>query len=233
MDAAPDTAPDTNNRSYGTLPPNTPPLTPPQQQTRNITIDLSARPAYKHHRHTNKSTFATNYVSTAKYTAFSFLPMSLFEQFRRVANFYFLCISILMLIGTYTSYYDTPYAPWSTLAVLTLVVMISVVKGGLEDLKRHAADAQTNRRPVEKLLPAHNITSPGVLFKTLEWQDVRVGDIVRVANDGDIPADLVLLATSEDSGTAYIETSNINCEANLKVKTADRAGPWADPSDLT
>jgi magnesium-transporting ATPase (P-type) len=159
--------------------------------------------------------------------------MSLFEQFRRVANFYFLCISILMLIGTYTSYYDTPYAPWSTLAVLTLVVMISVVKGGLEDLKRHAADAQTNRRPVEKLLPAHNITSPGVLFKTLEWQDVRVGDIVRVANDGDIPADLVLLATSEDSGTAYIETSNIDGEANLKVKTAARAGAWADPSDLT
>ena len=166
--------------------------------TRTVSINLSKRSAYKSCRGINKM-FGNNYVSTAKYTAFSFLPMSLFEQFRRVANFYFLCISILMLIGTYTSYYDTPYAPWSTLAVLTLVVMISVTKGGLEDLKRHAADAHTNKRSVEKLLPVHKMkamsdsgntmddtqlallaaVSVQAEFSTIDWENVCVGDILR------------------------------------------------------
>ncbi|KAK4373291.1 hypothetical protein RND71_008675 [Anisodus tanguticus] len=39
--------------------------------------------------------YAGNYVSTTKYSAATFLPKSLFEQFRRVANFYFLVVAVL------------------------------------------------------------------------------------------------------------------------------------------
>ncbi|KAG0484211.1 hypothetical protein HPP92_008290, partial [Vanilla planifolia] len=45
-----------------------------------------------------------NYVSTTKYTLATFLPKSLFEQFRRVANFYFLVTGCLAF---------TPLAPYS------------------------------------------------------------------------------------------------------------------------
>lgn len=217
---------------------------------RKVNVNLSKRTAYKACRTTNKR-FGSNYVSTAKYTIFSFLPMSLFEQFRRVANFYFLMISILMLIGTYTTYYDTPYAPWSTLAVLMLVVMISVTKGGLEDLKRHEADDVTNKRLVEKLLPVHKmgtadgasdalptVIDGGCEYRHIQWKDVCVGDILRVQNDMEIPADLVLLASSEETGTAYIETSNIDGEGNLKVKCCAKSGAngkgsrWQGTSEL-
>jgi magnesium-transporting ATPase (P-type) len=159
---------------------------------------------------------------------------SLFEQFRRVANFYFLMISILMLIGTYTSLFDTPYKPWSTLFVLFIVVTISVVKGGLEDLKRHAADRLSNHRLVEKLLP----NGPDDDFELIEWRHVRVGDILRVTKDSEMPADIVMLLSSEKFGSAYIETSNIDGEGNLKVKnsapTGDQGeGPlWIKPADL-
>ena len=186
----------TETAGYGAIPSGS--FDEDDSHTRTVSINLSKRSMYKSCRGTNK-TFGNNYVSTAKYTAFSFLPMSLFEQFRRVANFYFLCIRIRMLIGTYTSYYDTPYAPWSTLAVLTLVVMISVIKGGLEDLKRHAADAHTNKRSVEKLLPVHKMKavsengsamddaqlallaaeSVPAEFSTIDWENVCVGDILR------------------------------------------------------
>lgn len=44
---------------------------------------------------------STNRVSTAKYTLLTFLPKSLFEQFRRIANVYFAITSVLMLLGTY------------------------------------------------------------------------------------------------------------------------------------
>ena len=105
-----------------------------------------------------------------------------------------------MLIGTYTSLFDTPYAPWSTLFVLTLVVMISVVKGGLEDLKRHAADRLSNHRMVERLLPitAINSSDDDAEFESIEWRRVCVGDILRISNNSEIPADMVMLLSSEE-----------------------------------
>ena len=58
---------------------------------------------------------ANNIVVTSKYNAVTFMPKSLFEQFRRIANIYFLVISILMIIGTYTTLFTSPLTPWSTL----------------------------------------------------------------------------------------------------------------------
>jgi hypothetical protein len=39
----------------------------------------------------------TNSITTTKYSLISWLPKSLWEQFRRIANVYFLVISILMV----------------------------------------------------------------------------------------------------------------------------------------
>lgn len=41
--------------------------------------------------------FVSNYISTSKYNLITFLPKNLFEQFRRLANFYFLLISALQV----------------------------------------------------------------------------------------------------------------------------------------
>jgi hypothetical protein len=42
--------------------------------------------------------YTNNVVVTSKYTWYSFLPLNMFEQFRKVANFYFLVIAILQLL---------------------------------------------------------------------------------------------------------------------------------------
>lgn len=47
----------------------------------------------------NKNGQQDNSIRTTKYTLLSWLPRSLTEQFRRLANFYFLIISILMVRG--------------------------------------------------------------------------------------------------------------------------------------
>ena len=43
--------------------------------------------------------YAANYIKTSKYNALTFVPMNLFEQFQRLANFYFLVLMILQ-VGT-------------------------------------------------------------------------------------------------------------------------------------
>ena len=83
---------------------------------------------------------ANNSVVTSKYNLITFVPRSLFEQFRRIANVYFLVISVLMMLGTYTELFSSPLKPYSTIAPLVLVLMVTMVKDGAEDLKRHRSD---------------------------------------------------------------------------------------------
>lgn len=71
-----------------------------------------------------------NYVSTTKYTAANFIPKSLSEQFRRVANIYFLvvaCVSFSPL---------APYSAPSILVPLIVVIGATMAKEGVEDWRR-------------------------------------------------------------------------------------------------
>merc|ERR1711871_776409 len=68
----------------------------------------------------------SNRVSTTKYSLFSWLPKSIFEQFRRIANVYFLLISAMMMIGTYMKQlYESPLNPYTTLGTLVFVLLVT------------------------------------------------------------------------------------------------------------
>jgi phospholipid-translocating ATPase len=74
--------------------------------------------------------YRSNYISTTKYSAVTFIPKSLFEQFRRVANIYFLAVALLAF---------TPIAPfrWATaVGPLVLVLLATMVKEAIEDWRR-------------------------------------------------------------------------------------------------
>ena len=59
---------------------------------------LIPRDVYINDPHRNESQgFSTNFAKTYKYNVLTFLPIFLFEQFTRVANVYFLIISILQV----------------------------------------------------------------------------------------------------------------------------------------
>merc|ERR1711973_266284 len=54
-------------------------------------------------QYNNRFNYANNFIKTSKYTLLTFLPLNLFEQFQRAANFYFLCLFILQLIPEISS----------------------------------------------------------------------------------------------------------------------------------
>ena len=55
---------------------------------------------------------------------------------------------------------------------------------------------------------------------------IRVGDIVLVRNTEMLPADIVILGSSGEDGSAYVETSQISGETNLKLSTSPRLPAW-------
>lgn len=57
-------------------------------------------------------------------------------------------------------------------------------------------------------------------WSRIEWQDIRVGDIIQLQRDENVPADIVLLHATGPNGIAYIETMALDGETNLKTKQA-------------
>lgn len=75
--------------------------------------------------------------------------------------------------------------------------------------KRKKALSYRNR----SLMKSYNIKE----YKT-KWKRLKVGDIVKIHEDEWLPADVLLLATSNDSQEAYVETMALDGETNLKLK---------------
>lgn len=149
--------------------------------------------------------FPRNYVSTTKYTWLSAAPTFLFEQLTRFSNAYFIFVGILYLFDSISPVNTA--GRYASLYSVGVVVAIAAVREAVEELRRYKEDRRVNR-------DAAHVLGVG----SCTWADVRVGDMVRVLKDQPFPADLVLLATSDDDGVAYVETKQLDGESNLKVK---------------
>jgi len=71
------------------------------------------------------------------------------------------------------------------------------------------------------------------------WEDLRVGDFVKIFDHESIPADILICATSEDENVAFVETKNLDGETNLKSRNAvpalthlRNASMCADPNNI-
>lgn len=153
----------------------------------------------------------TNRIKSTKYTIITFLPQNLLEQFRRIANFYFLIMTIISLL------IDSPVSPLTSLLPLVFVIAVTAAKQGYEDVLRYKTDNIVNCSPV-------TVIRDGVETH-IECQYVEPGDLVVLGRDCDVPCDLVLLRSSEPHGKCFVTTANLDGESNLKTLTTPRELP--------
>src|SRR3990167_2827046 len=151
--------------------------------------------------------FPTNSISTTKYTLYNFVFVNLYEQFSKVANLYFLFLAMLQMVKIVSITNGIP----TILPPLAFIVFLTMIKDVFEDYKRYKSDLEENNKDTV----VYRNQSP----VEAKWQDLRVGDIIRVNKDQSLPADLVLLASSDfRKGIAFVETKNLDGETNLKSK---------------
>ncbi|XP_059213903.1 phospholipid-transporting ATPase IC [Centropristis striata] len=152
-----------------------------------------------------KSRYSGNDIKTYKYNVLTFLPLNLYEQFKRVANLYFLALLILQIIPDITT------LPWyTTLIPLVVVLGVTAIKDLVDDLARHRMDKEINNRKCEVLLDGR--------FQESKWRHMEVGDVVRLKKNDFIPADLLLLSSSNPNSLVYVETAELDGETNLKFR---------------
>lgn len=185
--------------------------------------------------------YISNTIRTSRYTLIDFIPKQLIFQFTRLANFYFLCVGIPQAIpGLSTT------GSYTTILPLLFFVLLTIAKEGYDDFKRHRLDNLENanatrvlrRKPLnpDSVLPPRkwltdrlkigekNTQSWGgetdgeYGWKQVKWQDVKVGDILKLVRDDAVPADMVLLHATGENGLAYIDTMDLDGETNLKSR---------------
>uniref|UniRef100_A0A8C2XID1 Phospholipid-transporting ATPase n=1 Tax=Cyclopterus lumpus TaxID=8103 RepID=A0A8C2XID1_CYCLU len=151
--------------------------------------------------------YESNKIQTTKYSLFSFLPKNLFEQLHRFANIYFIFLAALNFVPVVEA-----FQPEIALAPITLVLSVTAVKNIWEDFRRFKLDHSINR------LLCHIYSSKLKAYIDQCWKDVQVGDFVRLSCNEIIPADMLLLYSSDPRGICYIDTANLDGETNLKQR---------------
>ncbi|XP_017071881.2 phospholipid-transporting ATPase VA isoform X1 [Drosophila eugracilis] len=155
--------------------------------------------------------FVGNKIRTTKYTLLSFIPKNLLEQFHRVANLYFIFIVLLNWVPEISA-----FGKEVAMIPVLFVLGVTAVKDLFEDRRRRASDKRINNTTCRVY------DGEKERYKKVKWQDLRVGDIVHLSNNETVPADILLLRTSDPQGVCYIDTCDLDGETNLKRREVVR-----------
>ena len=199
---------------------------PPSKDGRHIPLDPTRREPLIDERTTHP--YVHNWIRSTRYSAWNFIPRQLVAQFSKLANFYFLIISILQMIPDLST-----TGKYTTIVPLLFFVFLSIAKEGYDDLRRYRLDKAENTREAKVLRAGRSsaiksgstddgsISSPEpekLEWETIKWQDIQVGDIIKLDRDDAAPADLALLHSSGENNVAFVETMALDGETNLKSK---------------
>ena len=149
-----------------------------------------------------------NTISSTKYTPLNFIFKALHICFLQNVNRYFLLIALLQLNAKLT-----PVNPASTWGPLFLVIFLKILKEAFDDLNLRRGDRAANGRE-------YSVVRVNGGTQTVASSSLTVGDVVFLRKDMEVPADMVIIKTSDDLGGCYIQTTNLDGESDLKPRRA-------------
>ncbi|XP_030377307.1 probable phospholipid-transporting ATPase IIB isoform X2 [Scaptodrosophila lebanonensis] len=161
----------------------------------------------------NTEKFPANEIRNQKYNFLTFLPLVLFEQFRFFLNLYFLLMALSQFIPEIRIGY--PYTYWGPLG---FVLMVTICREAVDDLRRHQRDHEVNSQKYKRLVPPQ--TGHGSGFELVPSSKLKVGDVIVVEKNERVPADLILLRTSDRGGSVFVRTDQLDGETDWKLRLA-------------
>jgi phospholipid-translocating ATPase len=164
----------------------------------------------------SQNRFAPNVVRNQKYNVITFLPIVFYEQFKFFFNLYFLLVALSQFIPALKIGFILTY-----IAPLAFVLAVTMGKEAYDDYQRNLRDREANSAKYLILDPA-SASSSGDYNPTraVPSSRLRVGDLVLLEKNQRVPADMVLLRTSESSGTCFIRTDQLDGETDWKLRVA-------------
>jgi len=85
-----------------------------------------------------------------------------------------------------------------------------------------AVSARSRKSTSDVVSYDHSTPGTAKWERTL-WKKLEVGDVILLKENEQIPADVVVLATSDSDGLCFVETKNLDGETNLKPRKSLKA----------
>ena len=95
-------------------------------------------------------------------------------------------------------------------APLVLVLGFTLIKEFIDDKHRKRRDMETNE---EKYTLISKTGRTSILSR-----EIKVGHVIEIGPNQRIPADMVVLNTSEEDGTVFIKTDQLDGETDWKLR---------------
>lgn len=115
---------------------------------------------------------------------------------------------------------------------LAFVLLVTIGKEAFDDYTRYLRDRSANSALYSRLVPSSSTSTPhshhasssssvsSAPLKPTPSSTLRVGDLVHLDKNDRVPADMVLLRTSDPSGTCFVRTDQLDGETDWKLRVA-------------
>lgn len=114
------------------------------------------------------------------------------------------------------------YTYWGPLG---FVLAVTLIREFIDDCRRYARDREVNSQQFKKLTPSGVCCIPS--------SDIKVSDLIMIEKNQRVPADMVLLQTTEKNGSCFIRTDQLDGETDWKLRVAvDSTQRLASPEEM-
>ncbi|KAK9478590.1 hypothetical protein V1514DRAFT_280325 [Lipomyces japonicus] len=188
----------------------------PSKNGRCIPFDLLSTSAFSLVDERTSRSYVSNVIVSSVYNRYNAVPLLLFAQFSKLANVYFLVVSVLQIVPNFST-----TGTYNSLITFLFFTAIAMAREGFDDWQRHRQDkAENNKEALVAEVDCSNVTERLVKWKKTAWKDIKVGDIVKLSRNDWVPCDLILFHGDGLGDVAYVETAALDGETNLKNKIA-------------